>query len=108
MPSYPADQSSTRRPRSERVLDAIDTARAEWEEHPERRRTPRGVPGFEPSRAQLVSATLESYKEMPGLTLFVPQAALLFGVSTRTCQLMLDDLVNDRRLRRDTRGQYVL
>ena len=76
--------------------------------HTERRRRPRGVPGFEPNRAQLVSTTLGSYREMPGLALFVHQAARLFAVSTGTCQLMLDDLVKDNRLRRDDRGQYVL
>jgi hypothetical protein len=75
--------------------------------HAERRQTPRGAPGFEPTRAQLVSTTLGSYEEMPGLSLFLPQAARLFGVSVRTCQVVLDDLVKERRLGRDGRGQYV-
>lgn len=131
---HPPAQNQTRPSRSEKALDAIGTPCAEWEGslsvesregsparrsetgrvaverspgHPERRRTPRGVPGFEPHRAQLVSTTLGSYQEMPGLSLFVHQAARLFGVSIRTCQLVLDDLVKDKRLRRDARGQYV-
>ena len=103
---------------SEQRLDDTDTARADWEGfaassvldsgpgRPERRRTPRGVAGFEPHRAQLVSRTLESYEEMPGQTLFAHQAARLFGISRTTCQLLLDDLVKEHRLTRDPSGQY--
>lgn len=101
---------STTPPQSEKVLDPPEASRAgelPTAPLPDRRRTPRGIPGFEPNRAQLISTTLGSYYEMPGLTLFVHQAARLFGISIPTCQLVLDDLVKDRRLGRDARGQYV-
>jgi hypothetical protein len=49
-----------------------------------------------------------AYQEMPGLSLLLPQAARLFGVRTRTCQVVLDDLVSDGRLRRTSDGQYRL
>jgi len=126
--NHPAD-SPRAGPLSEHVFDANAMARAEWEGLPEsrsardaaasnlqrpdrspmveRRRTPRGVTGYEPHRAHLVSRTLGSYAEMPGLALTVTQAARLFGISSGTCQLVLDALVEQKRLAQDARGQYI-
>jgi hypothetical protein len=49
-----------------------------------------------------------AYREMPGLSLLLPQAARLFGVRPLTCQVVLDDLVSDGQLRRTPDGQYRL
>lgn len=119
MSSHLTTSPAARPPQSDQALDVLDAARAEWEGlagpsaddpgpgHSERRRMPRSVTGGEPSRAVLVSRTWGSYQEMPGLRLFAHQAARLFGISLRTCQLVLDDFVKEGRLRRDSRGQYV-
>jgi hypothetical protein len=75
---------------------------------PERRQHPRGISQAEPSRTHLVSIIVGAYREMPGLSLLVPQAARLFGVRPITCQVVLDHLVADGRLRRTPDGQYKL
>jgi hypothetical protein len=68
----------------------------------------RGLPFGEPPRAELVNTILGSYREMPGLTLTLEQAARLFGVRARTCEVVLDDLVRAGRLRRSDDGRYML
>jgi hypothetical protein len=45
---------------------------------------------------------------MPGLSLTSEQAARLFAVEPRTCDVVLDDLVSSGQLRRSTEGQYLL
>ena len=72
----------------------------------ERRRSVRGRPQGEPSRAELVKLILGTYAEMPGLTLRLQQAARLFGLRDTTCRLVLRDLVTDGRLRQGPDGQY--
>jgi hypothetical protein len=49
---------------------------------------------------------LGTYREMPGLCLHVHQASRLFGLRRSTCQIVLDDLVADGRLRKGADGQY--
>ena len=66
------------------------------------------MPSCEPSRADLVSMILGSYREMPGLCLRVEQAARLFGVSVGTCNVVLPELVRQGRLRLDACRQYHL
>ena len=73
---------------------------------PERRRSVRGKPHGEPSRAELVKLILGTYAEMPALTLRLPQAARLFGLRDTTCRLVLNDLVADGRLRQSADGRY--
>lgn len=73
----------------------------------ERRRDKRGPDG-EPGRSQLIATILGSYREMPGLSLRLEQAARLFGLRKRTCQVVLDDLVRQGELRRATDGQFLL
>jgi hypothetical protein len=73
---------------------------------PERRHAPRdGVHG-EPSRAHLVALVLGTYAEMPGLSLYLHQAARLFGLREATCLAVLSDLVREGRLRQSVDRQY--
>lgn len=71
----------------------------------ERRRTVRGVNG-EPARSHLVALVLGTFAEMPGLSVYLHQAARLFGLRESTCSVVLDDLVRDGRLRQSPDGQY--
>lgn len=66
----------------------------------------RGTVEAEPDRVAIVSMILGTFREMPGLTLHASQAARLFGLRPRTCQIVLDDLVREGRLRRAPDGQY--
>jgi len=72
----------------------------------ERRRSPRGGVNAEPERVHLVALILDTYAEMPGLSLHLRQAARLFGLRDRTCEVVLNDLVRDGRLRQSKDGQY--
>lgn len=74
---------------------------------PDRRLANRMPPLGEPSRAELTSIIVGSYQEMPGLSLRLAQAARLFGLRTRTCQIVMDDLVSAGQLCRTHDGQYV-
>jgi hypothetical protein len=47
------------------------------------------------------------YREMPGLSLTLPQAARLWGLDHRTCELVLTDLIERRVLKRLLNGTYV-
>ena len=74
----------------------------------ERRARPRGTPEGGPERDQLVMMIVGTYREMPGLTLYLGQAARLFNVRLATCQVVFDDLVRTRRLRRTADGQFAV
>jgi hypothetical protein len=74
----------------------------------ERRQRHRGGPECEPHRTELVSMIVGAYREMPGLSLHLPQAARLFGLRRITCEVVLDDLVHRGELRRAHDGQYIL
>ena len=74
----------------------------------ERRHQSRGKSPAEPTRTHLVSTIVGAYREMPGLSLHLPQAARLFGIRPVTCQVVLDHLVADGQLRRTPDGQYRL
>ena len=63
-------------------------------------RPSRGTPSTEPSRTELVSMILGTFREMPGLCLHMNQAARLFGVRRGTCEVILEDLVAQGKLRR--------
>jgi hypothetical protein len=45
---------------------------------------------------------------MPGLSLHLNQAARLFALQERTCEIVMDDLVREGQLRRAADGQYLL
>jgi len=48
-----------------------------------------------------------AYREIPALSLTVPQACLLWGVDPDTCQKAFDSLVAERFLVVTPRGTYV-
>jgi hypothetical protein len=60
----------------------------------------------EPNSPVLESMIVGNYREMPGLSLHMAQAARLFGIRHATCQAVLDDLVQRGHLRRAADGQY--
>ena len=47
------------------------------------------------------------YREMPGLSLTVPQAARLWGLDSRTCATLLTTLADRQVLTRTTTGTYL-
>jgi len=73
----------------------------------DRRRHRRGEAGAEPQRKSLEAMIRGTYREMPGLSLYLGQAARLFGLRERTCRIVLDDLVGAGLLRRSAGGQYI-
>ena len=74
---------------------------------PDRRRHERGTDTSEPSRAQLTSMIVGTFREMPGLSLHTNQAARLFGLRRNICAVVLDELVAQGKLRRTLDGQFV-
>ena len=74
---------------------------------PERRQYRRDAVAGEPPRRQLSTMIIGTYREMPGLSLHLRQAARLFGLRTVTCQVVMDDMVRQGVLRRASDGQYV-
>jgi hypothetical protein len=76
--------------------------------HPDRRNISRESSLYEPPRAQLVAMILGTYREMPGLRLHLNQAVRLFGLPPSTCQVVLEDLVGQGKLRRTHDGQYAV
>jgi len=72
----------------------------------DRRGRIRGTVEGEPDRRHLISMIVGTYREMPGLTLHLNQAARLFGLRPTTCQIVLDDLVRAAQIRRASDGQY--
>jgi len=47
------------------------------------------------------------YREMPGLSLTIPQAQRLWGLDDSTCQTLFERLVETRFLRRTRYGRFV-
>jgi hypothetical protein len=47
------------------------------------------------------------YREMPGLSLTLPQAARLWGLDQGTCERVLTKLIERRVLKRGWNGTYV-
>ena len=47
------------------------------------------------------------YREMPGLSVTLPQAARLWGMDRSTCELVLANLIERRVLKRALNGTYV-
>ncbi len=50
---------------------------------------------------------LGTFREMPGLCLHMNQAARLFGLRRNTCEVILEDLVAQGKLRRAADGQFI-
>jgi hypothetical protein len=72
----------------------------------DRRHVTRNTRLGEPCRRELTSTILASYEQKPGLTLNIHQAARLFTLQPRTCQVVLEDLVRDGALQRAPDGGY--
>jgi len=56
--------------------------------------------------SDVIPTILETYREMPGLSLYLHQAVRLFGLRVNTCRVVLDQLVARGSLRRTADGQY--
>jgi hypothetical protein len=57
---------------------------------------------------QMIAARVRAeYREMPGLSLTLPQAARLLGVQPTICQTVLQALVLDGVLYHTPRGTYI-
>ena len=74
----------------------------------ERRHESRETASPDPPRFEFVNSVLASYWEMPGLNLTIPEAARVFGVRLRTCEVVFEDLVVARVLQRSDQGRYTL
>jgi hypothetical protein len=57
---------------------------------------------------RLVGRIRAEFLEMPGLCLTMPQAQRLWCLEPRTCEALLNTLVDSRFLRRTDRGLFVL
>ena len=78
----------------ERLGADADALRAHSATQPERPHT------------DVISTILETFREMPGLSLHLHQAVRLFGLGVNTCRVVLDQLVARGSLRRTADGQY--
>jgi hypothetical protein len=68
-----------------------------------------GRPGTRPiATADLLRRIRAEYREMPGLTLTVPQAQRLWSLDANTCHAALDALVEAHFLIRSPRGTFVM
>ena len=73
---------------------------------PERAAVGSGIDERRAARSTLVTMILGTYREMPGLSLSLDQAARLFGLRETTCRVVLRDLVDAGRLCRSPDGHY--
>jgi hypothetical protein len=60
-----------------------------------------------PAIAEAIVRVEGEYREMPGLSLTLPQAARLWGMDRSTCELVLGNLIERRILKRALNGTYV-
>ena len=70
----------------------------------DRRSRPRDAVAGEPPRAHLEALIMRTFREMPGLSLHLAQAARLFGLRVATCEVVLKDLVRRGDLHARTMG----
>jgi hypothetical protein len=59
-------------------------------------------------RQRLIERVRAEYREMPGLSLNLPQASRLLGMDRPICTDVFHTLVTDGFLRETPRGDYVL
>jgi hypothetical protein len=64
-------------------------------------------PGTPPALQELFRQIAAEYREMPGLSLTLPQAQRLWGLDRDTCARALATLIERRVLRRAMNGTYV-
>jgi hypothetical protein len=90
-----------------RVCQEASVRRRQFE-GADRRRLTRGASRKEPPRRELVATILSLFREMPGLSLQLSQAARLFALGPSTCRVVLEDLVRRGPLQKLPDGQYRL
>ena len=66
------------------------------------------TPERQPSNERLVRRIRAEFLEMPGLCLTIEQAQRLWSLEPRTCEALLNPLIDSRFLRRTDRGLFVL
>jgi DNA-binding IclR family transcriptional regulator len=64
----------------------------------------RSTPRFD----ELIVRVRGEYREMPGLSLTVPQAQKLWGLERSTCQTLFERLVEAKFVRPTRHGRFVL
>ncbi len=64
--------------------------------------------GVAPDRKRLVERVRAEYRDMPGLSLSLAQAARLLGLDRSSCGDVFHALVHEGFLRETSRGHYVL
>ena len=60
-----------------------------------------------PAISDLLLRIQSEYREMPGLSLTVPQAQRLWGLDRNTCAFVLATLVDRRALKQTRSGRFV-
>jgi len=60
-----------------------------------------------PAIREVMLRVESEYREMPGLSLTLPQAARLWGLDHRTCERVLARLVERRVLKRALNGTFI-
>jgi hypothetical protein len=60
-----------------------------------------------PAIREMLLRVASEYREMPGLSLTLPQAARLWGLDQGTCESVLTKLIEGRVLKRALNGTYV-
>jgi hypothetical protein len=66
------------------------------------------TPERQPSNERVVRRIRAEFLEMPGLCLTIEQAQRLWSLEPRTCETLLNSLIDSRFLRRTDRGLFVL
>ena len=72
----------------------------------ERRLRPRDAVRGEGTRLQLTRTIVGAFRQMPGLSLSLAEAAPFFGLRPVTCAIVFDELVGQGHLRRAPNGRY--
>jgi DNA-binding IclR family transcriptional regulator len=60
-----------------------------------------------PAIADAIVRVENEYREMPGLSLTLSQAARLWGMDRGTCEALLEHLIERRVLKRASNGTYI-
>jgi hypothetical protein len=63
--------------------------------------------GTRPAIREAILRVEGEYRDMPGLSVTLPQAARLWGLDQKTCERVLATLVDRRVLERTLKGTYV-
>jgi hypothetical protein len=91
---------------AQRTMKAPEASRATQARMPAETARPEDVRTMPPLREVILRVEGE-YREMPGLSLTLPQAARLWGLDQSTCDRVLATLIERRVLKRALNGRYV-